>query len=135
MKRRLSVVLDSNILISALVFGGKPRDIVDLGFKNLIDLITSHFISEEVRRGLVKLGHGVDEAEVIIAAYESAAEIVYLEDIVPLSRDQNDDPIIATAVAGRADYIVTGDKDLLVLKRVGRVNVVSPAEFFKVYEH
>lgn len=125
-------MLDSNVLISALVFGGKPRAIVDLGFRDAVHLLVSHFITEEVRRGLVKLGHSVDESEAIIAAYESAAEIVFLDDIPPLSRDPKDDPIIATAVAGRADCIVTGDKDLLVLKRNGRVSIVSPAEFIEV---
>jgi uncharacterized protein len=60
----------------------------------------------------------------------SAGELVTVEthDVVA-SRDPKDNKFLALAVSGKADYLITGDKDLLVLKRVGAIPIVSPAEF------
>lgn len=128
----IKVVLDSNVLISALVFKGLPWQVVSAGFREIYQPIYSHFIAEEVKRGLVKLGHTNDEAEILLTAYESVAELVYLADIKPVSRDPKDDPILATALAGKADYIVTGDKDLLVLEKYKRIVIINPANFIKI---
>ncbi|UBF26661.1 putative toxin-antitoxin system toxin component, PIN family [Kovacikia minuta CCNUW1] len=51
----------------------------------------------------------------------------------PVCRDPNDDTILATALAGGADCIATGDKDLLALKKFGAIDILSPSEF-EVYE-
>jgi len=52
---------------------------------------------------------------------------------VDLSRDPQDNPVIAMAIAGRADYLVTGDRrGLLSLKRVGATRIVTAAEFLKI---
>lgn len=128
-KSKLKVVLDSNILISALIFGGKPSEVLTAGFGDRYYLVTSSFISEEVVRGLVKLGHTLIEAETLVEAYESAAKLATIKNITPLSRDPKDDPILATAQHGSADYIVTGDKDLLVLEHYGKCKILKPADF------
>jgi predicted nucleic acid-binding protein len=46
-----------------------------------------------------------------------------------ICRDPDDDHVLGTAIAGNADYIVTGDRDLLVLERFQTVEIVSPSEF------
>ena len=46
-----------------------------------------------------------------------------------ICRDPNDDAILGTAVAGEGDCIITGDKDLLVLKHFGSIDIISPSEF------
>lgn len=131
-KSTLRVVLDSNVLISALVFGGTPKAVLDDGFKEQYRLITSTFISEEVKRGLVKLGHDPTEAELLLESYETSAELVYLEEVIPLSRDSKDDPILATAMTGKASHLVTGDNDLLELKTVNGTKIITPAQFLSL---
>ena len=49
----------------------------------------------------------------------------------PVCRDTSDDRIIGTALGGDADFIITGDKDLLVLKKYKGIKIVTPREFWK----
>ena len=65
-----------------------------------------------------------------VALIAALSEIVELpEDIPSISRDPDDDRVIACAVVGRADVIVSGDKDLLALKQIGRIPVLTATEF------
>jgi putative PIN family toxin of toxin-antitoxin system len=48
----------------------------------------------------------------------------------PVSRDSSDDPILGTAVAGKVDYLVSGDKDLLSLKYYRHIHIISPRDFW-----
>ena len=60
----------------------------------------------------------------------SAGELVTAETHGTVtSRDPKDNKFLALAVSGQADYLITGDKDLLVLKSIGAIPIVSPAEF------
>ena len=132
--QKLRAVLDSNVLVSALAFKGVPMQVVQNVFIKKFQPLTSIFIAEEVKRTLTdKLGLGRAEAEFLLDTYESVAEIILPEDIEPTSRDPKDDPILAVAIAGEADYVVTGDNDLLILKEFQGIKIISPAEFLKVF--
>ena len=62
------------------------------------------------------------------------AEIIELANIPAISRDPSDDKFLATAAVAEADYLVTEDKDMLVLKEHGRTAIVSAAEFLAALE-
>ena len=66
--------------------------------------------------------------------HNGEAEIVELANIPAISRDPSDDKFLATAAVAEADYLVTEDKDILVLKEHGRTAIVSAAEFLAALE-
>ena len=72
------------------------------------------------------------ECDRFMALVAALSEIVELPaDIPPISRDPDDDPVIACAVVGHANIIVSGEKDLLTLKEVGRIPILTAAAFLQ----
>jgi len=130
----MKVVLDTNILISSLFWGGIPRRIVDLAISGHIQSVTSWEIlnelqavlSEDFQMPLVKVKD-------ILRDVLSFSQLVKSKPLNMKIRDLDDVKIIATAVAAKADYIVTGDKDLLALHQFDKIRVVTPSDFIKRY--
>ena len=128
----MKVVLDTNILVSAFIVDGVcSRLLEDCISNRRIAIILSMNILNEFRNTLTgKFGHGSEEIRARVEALLEASEIV--EPVTfeeQVCRDPDDDAILATAVAGNANCIVTGDSDLLVLERFGDVDIVAPSEF------
>lgn len=128
------VVLDTNILVSWLVFpGGKPDEVVPLARNGVIEAFTSPRIMEELARVLRdKFSYGDIVVEVIIRKVASFCAIAETERDV-IGEDERiavDTHVLECAVAARADYIVTGDrKHLLPLGKIRNCKIVSPADF------
>ena len=95
------------------------------------ELFTSDFILNEVREKLVtKFKHAERTANEAVALLRSQMQsVVPVALSSPVSRDPDDDNILATALAGKCDYIITGDKDLLVLIEFDKIRIVAPREF------
>lgn len=76
------------------------------------------------------------EAVELMALFEEIGEVVFpdVSEISAVSRHVKDDYLLASAVLGEADYLVTGDKDLLVLGGVEGLKIVSPTEFLGVLQ-
>ncbi len=85
----------------------------------------------EVKEKLVeKFKYSAETAEEAVALFRSRMEVVTPVVLAsPVSRDPDDDNILATAVAGNCECIITGDKDLLVLKQFEGIKILSPREF------
>lgn len=128
------VILDTNILVSYIVWPGATIvKAVERAFGSKIQLLTSHATYDEVQRKLAQfIARGAvlpEKAEILLAMLNASAEWVTILQHVKLCRDPNDDKFLSLAMNGGADYIVTGDKDLLVLKKVGRTKIVTPKAF------
>lgn len=128
----IKVVFDTNVLISSLFWKGNSRSIVDLAISNKIKSITSSEILEEVEAVLYedfpKVPYNkIEEIIKDILSYSSviAAGVITVTDL----RDIKDTKIIACAISAKADYIVTGDKDLLILKEYKGIKIISPKSF------
>ena len=95
------------------------------------EIIASDFILGELRENLIhKFKYSVQDTEEAVGLLRSGMEIVVpaaLES--PVCRDPDDDFVLGTAIAGSAACIVTGDKDLLVIKRYHEVDIVRPSDF------
>lgn len=126
----MRLVLDTNVLIAALIARGVCADLLEHCVLNHT-LVTSEFILRELRDQLVgKFKYSAQEAGEAVALLESQMECVIpvkLEQLV--CRDPDDDQVLAAALAGQVQCIVTGDKDLLVLRRYADIEIVNPAGF------
>jgi uncharacterized protein len=128
-------VLDTNILVSAFLWQGLPGKLLDLAAEKAIDLYTSQTLIDELadvlpRKHLAKkvLLTGLT-VEQMMDEYQKLATRVIAKPLTrSVSRDIDDDAILACALAADASLIVTGDDDLLVLKRYRRIPIVSPAD-------
>jgi uncharacterized protein len=131
----LRVVLDTNVLVSGLAYPASvPGRIVGAWRQGALDVVLSRYILDELARVLPRLNHRLnwqpgDFADLVdILAIQ--ADLV---DPGPLersaTRDANDAPVLGTLLASKADYLVTGDEDLLVL--AGRHPIITPAEFWR----
>ncbi len=122
----MRLVLDTNVLIAR----GACAELVEHCVLNHT-LVTSDFILSELRGKLItKFSFSLEEVDEAVVLLESQMEIVTPTILAqPVCRDAEDDQILATAMAGQAACIVTGDKDLLVLQRHEDVAIVSPKEF------
>lgn len=132
----MRIVLDTNIWVSAAFWRrGKPRRLVDLLGEpkpppvilmdaSLFGEILQTF--DEIRRR-----YRLSELEVrrAVEQIKKRAIWVTVTSRVTGSRDITDNPVLALAKDGRADYLVTGDEDLLVLKRFGKTKIIRPAHF------
>lgn len=138
MGHTLRVVLDTNVLLSGIAFPGSiPGKIMSAWRLGSLEVVLSDFILNELRRVLPRLSHqhGLTSAEIddLLDILSIQAEV--LEPHVPdeqLLRDVNDLPVLGTLLAavqvGSVNYLITGDKDLLVLG--DRHPVISPADFW-----
>lgn len=129
------VVLDTNIFISALLFAGRASSLVPLWRKGRIIPLISKEIVQEYLRVLSYPKFSLTEKEIHtllngeILLFSEAIQIT--TPFPPTCRDPADDHFLACAVAGKADALVTGDQDLLVLKKTGRSPIVSLDSFLK----
>jgi putative PIN family toxin of toxin-antitoxin system len=125
------VLLDTNVLIAAFIARGACHELLEYCIHEH-ELVTSGFILEEVREALVKKFHcSRQEATETVALLNTRMTVVTPELLPsPVCRDPEDDTIIGTALAGSCACIVTGDKDLLVLKRHRGIDIIPPDRFW-----
>jgi putative PIN family toxin of toxin-antitoxin system len=124
------VVFDTNVLISALVYGGLPRELLTRAFRGEITLVTSTVLLNELEEVLVaRFAHDPSLARTVRAEIELLAEVADALDLPGVARDPDDDAVLAAAIAGEASAIVTGDRDLLVLGDHHGIHIVTPRDF------
>jgi len=137
-KKVRPVVLDTNVLVSALLFTGKLSKIVDLWRQGKVIPLISRETFEELRAvlGYPKFSLAPDEIQSIIEneilPFFEVVEIQ--ENVRGVCRDPGDDKFIACAVSASADFLVSGDKDLTDLKRYKTVKIIRVSEFLSMYE-
>jgi uncharacterized protein len=127
----MRVVLDTNILVSALLWRGAPYRCLLAVQAGLADLILSPPILAELRTVLLaKFRHTPAEAEEAIRVLRTTAELVEISGgLRAVPDDPDDDKFIETAEAGRADLIVSGDRHLLAIGSTATVPVVTARQF------
>ena len=139
MSHPLRLVLDTNVVISALLWQGRPAGLLDLGAGEHIRLFTSPVLLDELKRSLdrprlaARLKATGLSADQHVANYASLAGIVEPEPLPsPVSRDPDDDRVLECALAAQADAVVTGDDDLLVIGACQGIAILRVAECLEV---
>ncbi len=135
-KKKVRVVLDTNILISALLFKGKLSRIVGLWQKGKIVPIISKETFDELKTVLEYPKFSLSLAEIKslmeneVLPFFEVAEVS--KQVRGICRDPEDDKFISCAISANADFIVTGDKDLSDLKKYECVRIIQASDFIKL---
>lgn len=128
----MRVVFDTNVYIAAFVSDGICARLVRRARKREFELLLCHIILHEFSSKLkVKFrctSQEIEQACSLIS--EAAAAVLDGGDLsAPACRDRKDDLILACAETAAADYLISGDKDLLVMEQYGKCKILSPRDF------
>ncbi len=130
------VVLDTNVIVSGAMWRGSPATILNAWADSLFEVVASPEILDEYEEILLEVGHKVGKksfAERWLITIREKVHVVIPERKVELCRDPDDDKFLSCALAADALFLVSGDKDLGVLERIGSTLIVTPSQF--VREH
>jgi len=132
--RAIKVVIDTNVYISGIIFGGTPGKVLELAKDKKIVVFTSPSILLEVADKLNKKFHWNEEkVKVTLKAISKITEVVTPKiKLKVVKEDSSDNKILECAVVANANYVVTGDKHLLKLKRFEDIKIITPAELLKI---
>ncbi len=133
------IVLDSTILVSAfLVRGGATEKVLHTISVAGDQIVISTVILTETARALLtytrirkKYSYADDDVHHYLRGIEVVSSMVTPLWIPAISRDPNDDGIVACAVSGNASTIITRDKDLLILKSYNDIEIIDPERYLK----
>jgi len=129
------VVIDTNIVISALNFGGNPKAVLELARKNRIHNTTSPFIINEVEKVLTqKFGWQMEVTREVLNDFRGFSHVVNPSETLAVISYPPDNRILECAMAGRADCIISGDRHLTGLKTYGSIKIVTPTEFLAIID-
>lgn len=137
----MRIVADTNTALSGLLWPGPPRRLLDLARNRTITLYSSQILLAELAEVIVRdkfadriLAAGVSASE-LVQDYESLAEIVDpLPLPAPVSRDPDDDHVLACALAAGADLVVSRDRDLLDLHEYQGIPILASADALRHIE-
>ena len=133
-----TLVLDTNIVMSAFFWGGNPRRLLVAGYSREVNLVTSQPLILELRTVLSRAkfaerlhesGQSVGE---LVDAYLRHAASVRPAHTPRLVSDPDDDVVIGTALAAKADFVVTGDHALLAVSEYEGIRIVSATDALRL---
>ena len=130
----MRVVLDTNVLLSALFTRGICEALLDalLESETCRVVLSEHILAEFRGHAAKKFGAPADEVERAVDLLRQRVEIVEPAPLSPdACTDPDDLPVLGTGVAGRADVLVTGDGELLVLREVLGMPILSPRDLYE----
>jgi putative PIN family toxin of toxin-antitoxin system len=131
----VTVVADTNVIVSALFWEGNESKIVHLVEEGKIKLLASVALLDELKKVLMYERFGLNEKEID----DNVKYILTISEIISpkrrlrvISEDPADDRVLECALAGKVAYIVSGDKHLLQLKKFGSAKIVRAKELLSV---
>ena len=132
----MKVVVDSNVFVSSF-FGGNPKRIIDLWKNEKITLCLSNAILDEYINVLRRIGMKDEyELEELLSLFSRGFNILFTTKTPKIKitkNDLGDDKLIGCAVALKADAVITGDREVLAIKKYMSIKILTPQQFLKEY--
>ncbi len=131
----MRIVVDTNVIVSALVFGGLPRRVFELVEAGYCEFFYAAEIQEETRR-VLRDKFGWDEERLdryLRALWIRGKRVVLRHRVNAVREDPDDNRILECALAADADVIVSGDRHLLRLGGYEGITILSPRDFLKAH--
>ena len=135
----MRLVADTNVLVSAFLWQGTPGRLVELAGEKECKIFTSRILLDELaevlhRKRLAKQvqATGLTAAQMLLNFRRLTTVVTAHRLAQQVSRDADDDAVLACALAAQAELIVSGDADLLVLKRFQNMRIVTAAQAVKI---
>ena len=131
----MRVVLDTNVIISALLFDGLPEKLLINALAGSDQLILSTYIIAETIKILeTKFSVSPSNLE-LLQQLLNEGEIVHFQPFLGIVSDEPDNRIVETAVKGAADFLVTGDKLLLDLKKYKNIQIINTKQYLELSQN
>jgi len=131
----MKIVIDTNVFVSSFFWGGYPREV----FERVINGFDELYITDEILKEIMSVMSGnkfdvnKNEIEDYIRIIEKYSKNIVSKNIPEsISRDKSDDKILQCGLDGDVDYIITGDKDLLVLKEHKTIKIINPKDYLEI---
>lgn len=129
----MKVTLDTNVLIAAFIAKGTCHDLFEDVARHHELVISDYILAEFMEKMVAKLGFTQKEAREAKALIRERARRVRPAELEnPSGIDEDDLPILGTAVSGQVDCLVTGDKELLALGGGSGIRIIRPGDFWKL---
>lgn len=138
----IKAVIDTNVILSGILWGGVPRKLIEaliqqqyisLVSEEILNELSATFTREKFTAEFIRIKQTPHDAIRMYQLHTVFVQSVSIESLAENAvRDPKDRMIIACAIAGQADYIVSGDKDLTDLGRYQTIQIVKPAAFLEL---
>ena len=129
----MRVVIDTNVLISAIFWTGKPKQLLNRVRHEEITFVTSNDLLNELKEILIRRDkpfHLSDnEADQVVETMRGVAEVVKIHSRITVCHDEMDNKVLACAVDGKAEYIISGDIHLLGLGSFKSIRIMTVSDF------
>ena len=134
----MRIVCDTNVLISGILYGGRPREVLEQIIRGKVEGVISGAMEQEFREVLARPRFGLTARQVCRIAQQvhELFRMVFPEDVLKkpiraIADDPDDNTVLECAVAAGAEYIVSGDRHLLGMKQFREMEILSPSEFLQ----
>lgn len=130
----LNIVLDTNIIISSIVFGGNSEKIIRLVLEKKINsYISPQIINEALEVLYRKFSFSPEKINQVDKKIKSSFLVIYPLESIRILKDEPDNRILETAVAGDCTIIIAGDKEMLKLKKYKNILILTETTFLKKF--
>jgi putative PIN family toxin of toxin-antitoxin system len=132
----MKAIFDTNVLVAAFLTEGVCAKLLGRARRKQLNLVLSPFILKEFENVLLKkFSASKEQTRTAAKLISEAAELISHASVVSgICRDPDDNAILSCALSAKADYLVTGDSDLLELKEFHGIKILTPAAFELLFE-
>ena len=130
----MRIVIDTNVLVSGIFWSGNPHKILKLWVEEKFHLLVSNVILKEYARVINELSQEQNQptlGDKWITFITQNALVIEAPKVFHECRDPDDNKFIDCAIAGQASFLISGDKDLLDIKIVSGISIISSKNFLK----
>ena len=134
----MNIVIDTNVVVSAFLFGGIPGKLIELWKKGTITPLITEKIMAEYLRVLAYPKFKLSEEEINYIIHQEILPFFKVVKSIQgpsvIKKDPDDDKFIQCANAGKAKTIISGDHHLLALKSYKNIKFLTPSQFFEMFK-